>query len=90
MYIRVEPTDGHELDRMITALLNATGLVHRVLETASGTGAASGVEIIGIAASQLRDHLTILAEQYADEELEMATRLLTHATLLLAGDLGPI
>lgn len=89
MFIRVEPTDGHELDRMITALLNATGLVHRVLETASGSSAASGVEIIGIAAS-LRDHLTILAEQYADEELEMATRLLTHATLLMAGELEAI
>jgi hypothetical protein len=31
MRIVVEPEDGHELDRLVTALLSATGVVHRAI-----------------------------------------------------------
>jgi hypothetical protein len=32
MYIHVEPKDGSEIDRLTTALLNATGVVKNVIE----------------------------------------------------------
>jgi hypothetical protein len=32
MRIVIEPQHGHELDRLVTALLNATGVVHRAIE----------------------------------------------------------
>ena len=36
MTLIVEPLDGAELDRLITALLNATGAVHQVIEASCG------------------------------------------------------
>jgi hypothetical protein len=32
MYITVEPRDGSELERLITALLNVTGIIRRIVE----------------------------------------------------------
>jgi hypothetical protein len=46
MAILVEPLEGAELDRLITALLNATGAVHQVIEVELGAG-GEGLEVIG-------------------------------------------
>jgi hypothetical protein len=33
MYVVVEPRDGHELERVITKLVNFTGVVHHLIDT---------------------------------------------------------
>jgi hypothetical protein len=88
MHVVVEPIDGAELDRLITALLNATGLVGRVVESSRERPGIAGVEIIGLAAEHLRAALVLLAEHRGDDELAVATQVLAEATLLLANDLG--
>ena len=88
MRIVIEPQHGHELDRLVTALLNATGVVHRAIEDTSYPPDSDGVEIIGVVADRLRGSLTVLAEQRSDEQLALATQLLAEATLLMAGELG--
>jgi hypothetical protein len=88
MRILVEPQNGHDLDRLITALLNATGVVHRVIEDTERPPAAGGVEVVGLVADRLRESLTVLAELRSDDQLGLATQVLAEATLLVAGDLG--
>ena len=88
MRILIEPQHGHELDRLITALLNATGVVHRAIEDTDHPPGAGGVERVGLVADRLRGALTLLAELRSDEELAEATQVLAEATLLVAGDLG--
>jgi hypothetical protein len=88
MRIVVEPQNGPDLDRLITALLNATGVVHRVIEDTDHPRAADGLEIVGLVADRLRGVLTLLAEMRSDEELALATQVLAEATLLVAEDLG--
>jgi hypothetical protein len=86
MHIPVEPQTGGELDRLITALLNATGVVYRVIESTGHAG--DGVELIGRVASRLRGTLALMAEHSSDEELALVTRALAETTLLVAGELG--
>jgi hypothetical protein len=88
MRIVVEPQHGHDLDRLITALLNATGVVHRAIDDTAHPPDAGGVEIVGLVADRLRGSLTLLAELRSDEELAVATQVLAEATLLVAGELG--
>jgi hypothetical protein len=88
MHVVVEPIDGTELDRMITALLNATGLVRQVIELSKARPGVEGVAIIGLAAEHLRAALVLLAEHREDTELALVTQILAEATLLLADDLG--
>jgi hypothetical protein len=88
MRILVEPQNGHDLDRLITALLNATGVVHRVIEATDHPRAADGLEIVGLVADRIRALLTVLAELRSDEELALVTQVLAEATLLMAADLG--
>jgi hypothetical protein len=88
MRILVEPEHGHDLDRLITALLNATGVVHRVIEDTHHPATADGVQIVGLVADRLRGLLALLAELRSDEELALATQVLAEATLLVAEDLG--
>jgi hypothetical protein len=88
MRIVVEPEHGHELDRLITALLNATGVVHRAIEDTPRPRAAEGLEVVGLVADRIRGSLTLLAELRTDEELRVATQVLAEATLLVAGELG--
>jgi len=88
MRIVVEPEDGHELDRLVTALLSATGVVHRAIEDTPRPRRAEGLEIAGVVADRLRDSLALLAELRTDEELALATQVLAEATLLVAGELG--
>jgi hypothetical protein len=88
MRILVEPHHGHDLDRLITALLNATGVVHRAIEDTHHPPDADGVEIVGQVADRMRGALTVLAELRSDEQLALATQVLAEATLLIAGELG--
>jgi hypothetical protein len=87
MRILIEPEHGHDLDRLVTALLNATGVVHRAIEDTEHPPDADGVEIIGVVADRLRACLTLLAELRSDEELAQTTQVLAEATLLIAGEL---
>lgn len=86
MFVVVEPTDGPELDRTITSLLNATGVVHQVIEAVQREG-YEGVAIIDESAARIRDFLTVFAEHHSDEELEVVTRILTTIVLVVAGEL---
>ena len=88
MRILVEPQHGHDLDRLVTALLNATGVVHRAIEDTERPPGADGIEIVGVIADRLRNALSVLAELRSDEELALATQVLAEATLLVAGELG--
>jgi hypothetical protein len=88
MRIVIEPQHGHDLDRLVTALLNATGVVQRAIEDTDHPPGAGGVEIVGLVADRLRASLTVLAELRGDEELALATQVLAEATLLIAGELG--
>jgi len=84
----VEPRTGPEIDRLITALLNATGAVHRVIEQIEHPPDADGVEVIGIAADRLRAILSLLAEHRSDEELAVVTDVLAETTLLTVHELN--
>lgn len=86
MSFAVEPIDGPELDRLITALLNATGAVHQLIEQAQLDGFTDGLEIIGDCASRLRSSLAVFAEHHGDDELAVVTEFLAVATLLVAQD----
>ena len=90
MHVIVEPRDGHEIDRLITALLNATGLVSHVVELADDDPARDGVEVIGIAAGRLRDALVLLVEGRSDDELAVVTGVLAEITLRVAAALDGI
>jgi hypothetical protein len=83
----VEPQAGHDLERLITALLNVTGAVHRVIDTTAHPPAADGVEVMGMAADRLRGILVLLAEHTSDEELALVTCVLAETTLLIADEL---
>ena len=87
----VEPLDGPELDRLITALLNATGAVRRVVEEEDRERdpGMSGEEVIGCCAMRLRAILSIfLGEDEEGEELVVVTDFLALATLLIAQEGG--
>jgi hypothetical protein len=90
MRARVEPQDGRELDRLITALLNVTGAVHRLITSVEDRPDLDGVEVIGLAAERLRACLTLLAEHHSDEELALVTQALAGVTVFVAQrlDLG--
>jgi hypothetical protein len=88
MEITVEPADGHELDRLITALLNATGVVRRVVDTVEHPPDADGVAVIGVVTERLRGKRALLAEHCGDEELVLGTQVLAETTLLVANHLG--
>jgi hypothetical protein len=88
MRIVVEPEDGHELDRLVTALLSATGVVHRAMEDTPRPRRAKGPEIIELVGDRLRDSLALLAELRGDEELALATQVVAEATVMMATELG--
>ncbi|MFN8111887.1 MAG: hypothetical protein U0R51_01675 [Solirubrobacterales bacterium] len=89
MTIFVEPMEGAELDRLITALLNVTGAVHQVIETELQDDAATdGAAVIGRCADRLRAVLAVVAEHHLDEELAVVTEFLAIATMLIAEEEG--
>ncbi|MCL4288423.1 MAG: hypothetical protein KJ006_12370 [Thermoleophilia bacterium] len=87
MAILVEPFEGAELERLITALLNATGAVQQVIGQAL-EGGGPGVEVIGRSAERLRAILAVVAEHHGDEELRVITEFLAIATMLIAEEEG--
>lgn len=86
----VEPFEGPELDRVVTALLNLTGVVHRVVVDEIGAGALGddGLEVIGRAAARLRSTLVVFEEHHTDRELAGVTEFLAIATMLVAEQCG--
>ena len=88
MHIQVEPQTGHDLDRLITALLNATGVVHRVIESSDHPPELDPVDVIGVIADRLRGTLAVLAEHHSDDDLALVTQVLAQATMLVATELG--
>jgi hypothetical protein len=88
MHFIVAPRDGHPLDRLVTALLNVTGVVHRVVGTTEHRSEANGAAVIGLAAERLRGLLALMAEHRSDQELALVTEVLAEATLLTADQLG--
>lgn len=90
MFPRVEPEQGPESERLITALLNATGAIHQLMADAEGARTFDGLAIIEAVAERLRAILAVQAEHHSDAELELVTGVLAEATLLVAADLGLI
>ncbi len=88
MAIFVEPLEGAELDRLITALLNATGAVHQVIGRELCDSEADGLTVIGRSAEHLRAVLAVVAEHHADDELSVITEFLAIATMLIAEEGG--
>jgi hypothetical protein len=88
MGITVEPCDGRELDRLVTALLNATGVALRVIDAVRSRGETDGEAIIDEAADCMSDLLARLAEHRSDEELALVTQVLAEITLLVGRPLG--
>jgi hypothetical protein len=88
MHFTVEPLDGHQLDRLITALLNVTGAVKRVMDATEYPPEADGAAVIGVVAERLRGALAVLAEHRGDQDLTVATEVLAETTLLVASHLG--
>ena len=87
MGICVEPVDGPELDRLVTALLNATGAVHQIIE-GELAGGREGLAVIDRSAGRLRAILAVVAEHHGDDELRVITEFLAIATMLIAGEEG--
>jgi hypothetical protein len=88
MYITVEPRDGRELDRLITALLNASGVMHRIIEDCKGRKGLEGLAIIDAAAARTRHAVAVMAEHRNDHELALVTGALAEMALLMATDIG--
>ena len=88
MAILVEPMDGAEFDRLITALLNATGAVHQVVEAELCDPDIDGLEVIGRSAERLRAMLAVIAEHHDDRELAVITEFLAIVTMLIAEECG--
>ena len=88
MAIFVEPMEGAELERLITALLNATGAVHQVIEVELEDVEADGLAVIGRSAERLRAILAVVAEHHDDTELAVITEFLAIATMLIAEEEG--
>lgn len=87
MNIHVEPCGGSDLERLITALMNATGCVHSMIEAELDVG-TEGVEVITQISYALRQLLAPLAEHHEDAELALAVEIVAKATLLLAHGIG--
>ena len=79
----VEPIEGPELDRLITALLNATRAVHQIVEAELAAG-REGIEVIDGAAERLRSMLVVFDEHHSDEQLASITQFLAIATIMVA------
>ena len=84
----VEPLEGPELDRLVTALLNATGSVHMVVEEEGKGPFSDGVEVIDRCATRLRSTLAVFAEHHDDGELASITEFLALTTILIAQESG--
>jgi hypothetical protein len=87
---RVEPVDGPELDRLIMALLNITGVVKTIIEAtpAAAEDDPDGLTVIDDTAAELRLLLAPVAEHHDDEELAYVRQFLAISTVVVADALG--
>ena len=90
---QVEPLNGPELDRVVTALLNATGCVHQLIEEEVGDAPlpmeeSEGLAAIGRIAMRMRAPLAVFSEHHTDDELSVITEFLAIATILIAREHG--
>ena len=83
----IEPVEGTELERLITALLNATGVVHRMLEQVQDEG-VEGLEVITVCAERLKGSLSFLVEHFSDDDLLPVTCCLGIIAVLAAEEGG--
>jgi hypothetical protein len=88
MYITVEPRDGSELERLITALLNVTGIIRRIVEDFAARDDLEGVAIVDEAAARIHESVAVVGEHYDDDELALVTCAVLQMALLLASDTG--
>jgi hypothetical protein len=86
----VEPIDGPEIDRLITALLNISGLFHQIIEATPEFAAddADGMVIIGQAAERAGRLLAGAEQFYSEADLAQITNFLAIATVVLAHGMG--
>ena len=82
--VLIEPVDGTELERLITALLNATGVVHQLINQVEAEGELEGVAIISTAAERMKNSLSFLVEHFSDEDLFPITCCLGLISVLAA------
>lgn len=87
MSVHVEPIDGTDLERLVTALLSATGVVHSMIEAELDVG-TEGIEVIHHVAEALRQLLAPLAEHHGDDELAAAVGIVAKSSVLLAHGIG--
>jgi AMMECR1 domain-containing protein len=87
MSFRVEPVDGRELERLVCAVLNLTGLAKCMVDEAVENG-LYGVAVIDRVAAQMVSMLAPVAEHASDDELATATRVAGLGALALAAELG--
>lgn len=86
MSFRVEPADGRELERLVCAMLNLTGLTKRLVDEAIEDG-VTGVAVIDRVAAEMVAMLAPVAEHTTDDELAMATAVTGFSALTLAAEL---
>lgn len=84
----MDPLDGTELERLVTAVLTLTGLVHTVVVEAAQRCGADPLATMDLAALELRDVLTVLPEHHSDPDLAHATRIVAEAALIARLELG--
>jgi hypothetical protein len=87
MSFRVEPADGRELERLVCAVLNLTGLAKHLIDEAVEDG-ETGVAVIDRVAAQMVSMLAPVAEHATDDELAIATAVTGLSALTLASELG--
>ena len=87
MSFRVEPADGRELERLVCAMLNLTGLAKRVVDEAVEDG-LTGVAVIDQVAARMVSMLAPVAEHVTDDELATATAVTGLSALTVASELG--
>jgi len=87
MDIMVEPVDGTELERLVTVLLNLTGLVGLVIDRSALEGGTE-VDVIGRVADRVHSSLAVVAEHHDDEDLRLVVQILLEGAVLTGEDLG--
>jgi hypothetical protein len=87
MTVIVEPLHGSDLERLVTALLNATGCLHTMIEAELDAG-VTGLEVIDRVGEAARRLLAPVAEHFGDDQLSVAMRVVAEAAIALAEDMG--
>jgi hypothetical protein len=87
VFVSVEPHDGTELERLITVVLNLTGVVHRLIDEARAPGVPVE-QTMGVVAERLHEALAPMSEHHSDEELADLTGGLAYATVLAVSEFG--